>query len=167
VDEGMDGISTRSRSRCWPRPSITTQRVAADAVHMMYVLEQSIPASSFRRGRKALSRIHQGRSLAPRYASSSAHEIQKAYLESTRISQEPVRPAMSTTPMPGSKTRFKDPDTGQMMNSRAPQSGAHKIEKPAGIAIRRTSATRSSNSRCDRGLRMWKKPRLDLLRKDP
>ena len=58
-----------------------TTEIAADPVHMMYVLEKidSSRAASDR-DREALPGVHQGRARS-RYAEFIGNEIQKAYLE--------------------------------------------------------------------------------------
>jgi serine protein kinase len=56
--------------------------VAADPVHLMYVLEQRIAASNIPEQRRALCWNSSRADLAPRYAEFIGNEIQKAYLES-------------------------------------------------------------------------------------
>ena len=94
VDEGMDGISTRFAFKVLSSTfNFDTQEVAADPVHLMYVLEQAIWREQFPEEieKKYLNFIKA--ELAPRYAEFIGHEIQKAYLESySRLRAEPVRP---------------------------------------------------------------------------
>ena len=83
VDEGMDGISTRFAFKVLSSTfNFDTQEVAADPVHLMYVLEQAIWREQFPDDveKKYLNFIKA--ELAPRYAEFIGHEIQKAYLES-------------------------------------------------------------------------------------
>src|ERR1700727_442256 len=83
VDEGMDGISTRFAFKVLSGTfNFDTQEVAADPVHMMYVLEQAIWREQFPDAveKKYLNFIKA--ELAPRYAEYIGNEIQKAYLES-------------------------------------------------------------------------------------
>src|SRR6266700_1853161 len=83
VDEGMDGISTRFAFKVLSGTfNFDTQEIAADPVHLMYVLEQSIWREQFpeESEKKYLNFIKA--ELAPRYAEFIGHEIQKAYLES-------------------------------------------------------------------------------------
>src|SRR6267378_5740353 len=83
VDEGMDGISTRFAFKVLSSTfNFDTQEVAADPVHLMYVIEQAIWREQFPDDaeKKYLNFIKA--ELAPRYAEFIGHEIQKAYLES-------------------------------------------------------------------------------------
>src|SRR5207247_8970111 len=51
VDEGMDGISTRFAFKVLSSTfNLDTQEIAADPVHMMYVLEQAVCREQFRDG---------------------------------------------------------------------------------------------------------------------
>jgi len=83
VYEGMDGISTRFAFKVLSSTfNFDTREVAADPVHLMYVLEQAIWREQFPDDaeKKYLNFIKA--ELAPRYAEFIGHEIQKAYLES-------------------------------------------------------------------------------------
>src|SRR4051812_31712574 len=83
VDEGMDGISTRFAFKVLSSTfNFDTLEVAADPVHLMYVVEQAIWREQFPDDaeKKYLNFIKA--ELAPRYAEFIGHEIQKAYLES-------------------------------------------------------------------------------------
>src|SRR5215218_10391772 len=83
VDEGMDGVSTRFAFKVLAATfNHDTTEVAADPVHLMYVLEQAVrreqlPPDSEKRYLEFIKA-----ELAPRYAELIGHEIQKAYLES-------------------------------------------------------------------------------------
>src|SRR5471030_2097093 len=83
VDEGMDGISTRFAFKVLSSTfNFDTLEVAADPVHLMYVMEQAIWREQFpeENEKKYLNFIKS--ELAPRYAEFIGNEIQKAYLES-------------------------------------------------------------------------------------
>ncbi len=83
VDEGMEGISTRFAFKVLSQTfNFDNQEIAADPVHMMYVLEQSIRRDQFPEDaeKRLLNFIKSD--LAPRYSEFIGHEIQKAYLES-------------------------------------------------------------------------------------
>src|SRR5437763_3901779 len=83
VDEGMDGLSTRFAFKSLSNTfNFDTQEVAADPVHLMYVIEQSVRREQFPEDteKKLLSFIKG--ELAPRYAEFIGNEIHKAYLES-------------------------------------------------------------------------------------
>ena len=94
VDEGMDGISTRFAFKVLAATfNHDTTEVAADPVHLMYVLEQAIRREQFPdETEKRYLEFIKGE-LAPRYAEFIGNEIQKAYLEILpRLRPEPVRP---------------------------------------------------------------------------
>jgi serine protein kinase len=83
VDEGMEGISTRFAFKVLSQTfNFDNQEIAADPVHMMYVLEQAIRRDQFPEDaeKRLLNFIKSD--LAPRYSEFIGHEIQKAYLES-------------------------------------------------------------------------------------
>jgi len=100
VDEGMDGVSTRFAFKVLAATfNHDTNEVGADAVHLMYTLEQSIRREQLpdEVEKRYLEFIKA--ELAPRYAEFIGHEIQKAYLESYSI-------VMLTMPTPGSRIRI-------------------------------------------------------------
>ncbi|MBV9756531.1 MAG: PrkA family serine protein kinase, partial [Alphaproteobacteria bacterium] len=83
VDEGMEGISTRFAFKVLSATfNYDNHEVGADAVHLMYMLEQAIRREQFgnESEKKYLEFIKA--ELAPRYAEYIGNEIQKAYLES-------------------------------------------------------------------------------------
>jgi serine protein kinase len=83
VDEGMSGISTRFAFKIISKVfNFDSQEVAANPVHLMYVLEQQIEREQFPQEleQKYLGFIKE--QLAPRYAEFIGKEIQTAYLES-------------------------------------------------------------------------------------
>ena len=94
VDEGMDGVSTRFAFKVLAATfNHDTTEIAADPVHLMYVLEQAIRREQLpdETEKRYLEFIKA--ELAPRYAEFIGHEIQKAYLEIlSRLRPEPVRP---------------------------------------------------------------------------
>ncbi len=83
VEEGMDGASTRFAFKVLAATfNHDTTEIAADPVHLMYVLEQSIRREQMpQETEKRYLEFIKGE-LAPRYAEFIGNEIQKAYLES-------------------------------------------------------------------------------------
>ena len=82
VDEGMNGVSTRFAFKVLSETfNYDTKQVAADPVHLMYVLEQAIKRHQFPHEVEASYLDFIKSELAPRYAEFIGHEIQKAYLE--------------------------------------------------------------------------------------
>src|SRR5215216_5081455 len=86
VDEGMDGVSTRFAFKVLAATfNHDTTEVAADPVHLMYVLEQAVRREQLpdEVEKRYLEFIKA--ELAPRYAELIGHEIQKTYLESYNV----------------------------------------------------------------------------------
>jgi serine protein kinase len=135
-DEGMEGISTRFAFKVLAATfNHDTTEVAADPVHLMYVLEQSIRREQFAdETEKRFLEFIKGE-LAPRYAEFIGNEIQKAYLESYHdYGQNLFDRYVSYADAWIEDQDFKDPDTGQLLNREALNQELTKIEKPAGIA---------------------------------
>jgi len=136
VNEGMDGISTRFAFKVLAATfNHDTVEVAADPVHLMYVLEQALrreqlPTDAERRYIDFIKT-----ELAPRYAEFIGHEIQKAYLESYHdYGQNLFDRYVAYADAWIEDQDFKDPDTGQLLNRELLNQELTKIEKPAGIA---------------------------------
>src|SRR5208337_2637837 len=94
-----------------------TQEVAADPVHLMYMLEQSIKREQFPdEGEKKLIAFIKAE-LAPRYAEFIGNEIQKAYLESYGdYGQNLFDRYVALADAWIEDADFKDPDTGTLMS---------------------------------------------------
>ena len=83
VDEGMTGLSTRFAFKALSKIfNFDHREVAANPVHLMYVLEQQIEAEQFPPETEARYLGYIKEYLAPRYAEFIGKEIQTAYLES-------------------------------------------------------------------------------------
>ncbi len=136
VDEGMDGVSTRFAFKTLSATyNHDTQEVAADPVHLMYVLEQAIRREQFPEDTENAYIEFIKTDLAPRYAEFIGNEIQKAYLESYHdYGQNLFDRYVSYADAWIEDQDFKDPDTGQLMNRELLNQELSKIEKPAGIA---------------------------------
>lgn len=136
VNEGMDGISTRFAFKVLSQTfNYETDELAADPVHLLYLLEQAIKREQFpeETERKYLELIKA--ELAPRYAEFIGNEIQKAYLESYEdFGQNLFERYVAYADAWIEDQDFKDPDTGQLMDRQALNQELTKIEKPAGIA---------------------------------
>src|SRR6267143_3731600 len=136
VDEGMDGISMRFAFKVLSSTfNFDTQEIAADPVHLMYVMEQAIWREQFpeETEKKYLNFIKS--ELAPRYAEFIGNEIQKAYLESYGdYGQNLFDRYVAYADAWIEDSDYKDPDTGQLMNRELLNQELSKIEKPAGIA---------------------------------
>ena len=136
VDEGMTGISTRFAFKVLSETfNYDTEEVAADPVHLMYVLEQALKREQFPEDveKKYLEFIKA--ELAPKYAEFIGKEIQKAYLESYgEYGQNLFDRYIAYADAWIEDQDYKDPDTGQMMDRQVIDQELSKIEKPAGIA---------------------------------
>src|ERR1700743_2933763 len=136
VDEGMNGISTRFAYKTLSETfNYDVTEIAADPVHMMYVLEQAIKRDQKpdEVEKKYLEFIKA--ELAPRYAEFIGKEIQKAYLESYgEYGQNLFDRYISYADAWIEDQDFKDADTGQLLNRESLAHEPSKIEKPAGIA---------------------------------
>jgi len=135
INEGMDGSSTRFAYKVLSETfNYDTHEVAADPVHLMYVLEQSIRREQHPEDTedKYLEFIKE--ELGPRYAEFIGNEVQKAYLESYNdFGQNLFDRYVAYADAWIEDHDFKDPDTGQLMNRQLLDQELSKIEKPAGI----------------------------------
>ncbi|MGO9543375.1 MAG: PrkA family serine protein kinase [Rhodomicrobium sp.] len=136
IDEGMDGISTRFAFKTLSATyNHDTQEVAADPVHLMYVLEQAIRREQFPDDVENTYIEFIKAELGPRYSEFIGHEIQKAYLESySDYGQNLFDRYVAYADAWIEDQDFKDQDTGQLMNRELLNQELSKIEKPAGIA---------------------------------
>ena len=136
VDEGMNGVSTRFAFKVLSETfNYDTEEVAADPVHLMYILENSIKREQFPQETEAGYVDFIKSELSPRYAEFIGHEIQKAYLESyTEYGQNLFDRYIAYADAWIEDQDYKDPDTGQVFDRAILDSELSKIEKPAGIA---------------------------------
>ncbi|TXL78186.1 PrkA family serine protein kinase [Vineibacter terrae] len=136
VDEGMDGVSTRFAFKVLAATfNHDTTEIAADPVHLMYVLEQTIRREQLSgEMEKRYLEFIKG-DLAPRYAEFIGNEIQKTYLESyADYGQNLFDRYVDYADAWIEDLDFKDPDTGQLLNRELLNQELTKVEKPAGIA---------------------------------
>ncbi|MGB3833032.1 MAG: PrkA family serine protein kinase [Mesorhizobium sp.] len=136
VDEGMTGVSTRFAFKILSQTfNYDTKEVAADPVHLMYVLEQAIKREQFPKETEADYLDFVKSELATRYAEFIGHEIQKAYLESySEYGQNLFDRYIAYADAWIEDQDYKDPDTGQILNREILDNELSQIEKPAGIA---------------------------------
>lgn len=136
VDEGMDGISTRFAFKALASTfNHDTPEIAADPVHLMYVLERMVRQEQFPTETETRYLEYIKGELAPRYAEFIGNEIQKAYLESYHdYGQNLFDRYVAYADAWIEDLDFKDPDTGQLLDREVINQELSKIEKPAGIA---------------------------------
>ncbi len=136
VDEGMTGISTRFAFKILSQTfNYDTQELAADPVHLMYILEGAIKREQFPKETEAAYLDFIKSEIATRYAEFIGHEIQKAYLESYgEYGQNLFDRYIAYADAWVEDQDYKDPDTGQILNRQILDNELSQIEKPAGIA---------------------------------
>jgi len=135
-DEGMAGSSTRWAYKVLSKVfNFDHQEVAANPVHLLYVLEQQIIKDNLpdEQQRKLLEFVKGY--LTPKYAEFVAKEIQTAYLESySEYGQNLFERYIQFADKWIQNEEFRDPDTGQIFDRDALNEELNRIEKPAGIA---------------------------------
>ncbi|BDU78078.1 PrkA family serine protein kinase [Mesoterricola sediminis] len=136
VDEGMTGLSTRFAFKILSRVfNFDHREVAANPVHLMYVLEQQIEQEQFPAQQEEAYRRFLKEYLAPRYAEFIGKEIQTAYLESySEYGQNIFDRYIIYADFWIQDQEFRDPNTGEMLDRAALNDELERIEKPAGIA---------------------------------
>ncbi|OCC05969.1 PrkA family serine protein kinase [Labrys sp. WJW] len=136
VDEGMTGVSTRFAFKILSQTfNYDTQELAADPVHLMYILEEAIKREQFAKETETTYLDFIKSELASRYAEFIGHEIQKAYLESySEYGQNLFDRYIAYADAWVEDQDYKDPDTGQVLNREVLDKELSQIEKPAGIA---------------------------------
>src|ERR1700724_1676298 len=132
----MDGVSTRFAFKVLAaRFNHDTTEIAADPVHLMYVLEQSIRRDQLPQDTEKRYLEFIKAELAPRYAEFIGNEIQKAYLESYGdYGQNLFGRYVAYADAWIEDQDYKDADTAQLMNRELLNQELSKIERPAGIA---------------------------------
>ncbi len=136
VDEGMNGISTRFAFKVLSETfNYDTEEVAADPVHLMYILETAIKREQMPEDQEKKYLEFIKTELASRYAEFIGQEIQKAYLESySEYGQNLFDRYIAYADAWIEDQDYKDPDTGQLLDRSVIDAELSKIEKPAGIA---------------------------------
>ena len=136
VEEGMAGISTRFAFKVLSETfNFDSDEIAADPVHLMYVLEQAIRREQFPSEAESNMLEAIKSELAPRYAEFIGNEIQKAYLESySEYGQNLFDRYIAYADAWIEDQDYKDPDTGQLLDRGILDGELAKIEKPAGVA---------------------------------
>ncbi|MCX7230374.1 MAG: PrkA family serine protein kinase [Burkholderiales bacterium] len=136
VDEGMSGLSTRFAYKVLSKVfNFDHGEVAANPVHLLYVLEQQIEREQFAPEveKKYLAFIKEH--LSHPYAEFIGKEIQTAYLESySEYGQNVFDRYVTFADFWIQDQEFRDPNTGEMLDRNQLNDELEKIEKPAGIA---------------------------------
>jgi len=135
-DEGMTGLSTRFAYKILSAVfNHDHNEIAANPVHLMYVLEQRLAREDLPDETRRRYVEHIKGFLAPRYAEFIGKEIQTAYLESyAEYGQNIFDRYVTFADCWIQEEDYRDPETGESFDRAALNAELEKIEKPAGIA---------------------------------
>lgn len=136
VNEGMSGLSTRFAFKILSRVfNFDTTEIAANPVHLLYVLEKQIEQEQFPQETAEQYLRFIKEYLAPHYVEFIGKEIQTAYLESySEYGQNIFDRYVTYADFWIQDQDFRDPETGEIFNRAAINEELEKIEKPAGIS---------------------------------
>jgi serine protein kinase len=136
VDEGMNGLSTRFAFKILSKVfNFDPHEIAANPVHLLYVLEQQIEQEQFQAETRERYLRFIKEYLAPRYIEFIGKEIQTAYLESySEYGQNIFDRYVLYADFWIQDQEYRDPETGEILNRVALNEELEKIEKPAGIS---------------------------------
>jgi serine protein kinase len=136
VDDGMSGQSRRFAFKILAKVfNFVPTEVAANPVHLMYVLEQQIEQEQYdQEVRDRLLRFIK-EYLTPKYVEFIGKEIQTAYLESySEYGQNIFDRYVTYADFWIQDQEYRDPETGDILDRGALNEELEKIEKPAGIS---------------------------------
>ena len=136
VDEGMSGVSTRFAFKILSKVfNFDHSEIAANPVHLMYVLERQIEQEQFPQ------EVHENylafikEYLSAKYVEFIGKEIQTAYLESySEYGQNIFDRYITYADFWIQDQDYRDPDTGEIFDRGLLNLELEKIEKPAGIS---------------------------------
>ncbi|KPC55437.1 PrkA family serine protein kinase [Amantichitinum ursilacus] len=136
VDEGMSGLSTRFAFKILSRVfNFDHQEVAANPVHLLYVLEQQVEREQFPQETEQRYIAYIKEYLAPKYVEFIGKEIQTAYLESySEYGQNIFDRYVTFADYWIQDQEYRDQDTGESFDRNALNNELEKTEKPAGIS---------------------------------
>lgn len=135
-NEGFFGVSTRLAYKILAEVyNYDTEEVAADPVHLLYVLEKTVLKGRYSQDTadKYLAFIKDY--LAPNYAKKVGKDIQTAYLDSYQeFGQSLFDRYITFADHWIQDNDYRDPDTGQMYDRETLNEELESIEKPAEIS---------------------------------
>ncbi|KAB0464591.1 MULTISPECIES: PrkA family serine protein kinase [Vibrio] len=136
VDEGMSGLSTRFAFKILSRVfNFDQAEVAANPVHLFYVIEQQIEREQFPQETAEKYLEFLKGYLVPRYVEFIGKEIQTAYLESySEYGQNIFDRYVIYADFWIQDQEYRDPETGQLFDRASLNAELEKIEKTAGIS---------------------------------
>ncbi len=135
VDEGMAGLSTRFSFKILSKVfNFDASEIAANPVHLLYVLEQQIEQEQFPTDVRDRYVNFIKEFITPRYIDFISKEIQTAYLESySEYGQNIFDRYITYADLWIQDQEYRNPDTGDILDHAALNDELEKIEKPAGI----------------------------------
>lgn len=136
VNEGMSGLSTRFAFKILSRVfNFDQAEVAANPVHLFYVIEQQIEREQFPQETAEKYLEFLKGYLVPRYVEFIGKEIQTAYLESySEYGQNIFDRYVTYADFWIQDQEYRDPETGQLFDRASLNGELEKIEKTAGIS---------------------------------
>ncbi len=136
VEEGMDGLSTRFAFKILSKVfNFDAEEIAANPVHLMYVLEKQIEQEQFPEDKRDRYINFIKEFLMPRYVDFLSKEIQTAYLESySQYGQNIFDRYITYADLWIQDQDYRNPETGEILDHSALNDELEKIEKAAGIA---------------------------------
>jgi serine protein kinase len=136
VDEGMTGLSTRFAFKILSKVfNFDHSEVAANPVHLLYVIEQQIAREQFPPETEEKYLSYLKGYLTQKYIEFIGKEIQTAYLQSySEYGQNIFDRYVTYADYWIQDTDYRDPETGEMFNRASLNDELEKIEKPAGIS---------------------------------
>ena len=136
VDEGMSGISTRFSFKILSKVfNFDHTEIAANPVHLMYVLERQIEQEQFPQEVQERYLAFIKEYLTTKYVEFIGKEIQTAYLESySEYGQNIFDRYITYADFWIQDQDYRDPDTGEIFDRGLLNQELEKIEKPAGIS---------------------------------
>lgn len=135
IDEGMTGLSTRFAFKILAKVfNFDYNEIAANPVHLLYVLEQQIEREQFPAEIREKYLTFIKGYLIPDYIEFIGKEVQTAYLESySEYGQNIFDRYVIYADYWIQDQEYRDPDTGEVFDRNALNEELEQIEKPAGI----------------------------------
>ena len=146
----MTGISTRFAFKILSKVfNFDSSEIAANPVHLMYVLEQQIEREQFTPEVEQRYLAFIKEYLAVRYAEFIGKEIQTAYLESySEYGQNIFDRYVTYADFWIQDQEFRDSDTGEIFDRASLNAGTQRLKNLQASVIRRIFATKLSISCC-------------------
>lgn len=135
INEGMDGMSTRFAFKVLSKTfNHDTEEVAANPVHLLYILDQSLKKLTLSDADRDKYETIQSY-LRSEYGEFLKKELQKAYIEAYKsygqnIFERYFRHADNYI----QEKDFRDPETGEIMDLDSINTELEKLERPANIS---------------------------------